>query len=173
MRTRRGWQPLRGVIRHRVTHALLIALSVIGARTAAAQSCATGTRNSCLTVRFTPVRLTPEPADFALGVGVLGTMDVTVLKCGRPPCELTVAAANQPPSGLRLKVGGSAPASLAECAVDIRGITSVNSSPAPTIALVNGPATIVVWVCQPLSWDPLLTPVGSWSPEFRFRLRQS
>lgn len=155
------------------TIVLTVALVLGLPRHAGAQSCAGGGRNSCLSVSFTPVRPAPEPADFAAGVGVLGSLSITVLKCGRPPCELTVGASNQPPTGLRLKVGGGAPVSLAECGVDITGVNNPNAGRAPTLALVSGPATLAVWICQPLSWNPAQTPSGSWTPELRFRLRQS
>lgn len=161
------------VVRH-LSGGALVAASVLCLvpRAAQSQSCAAGSLNSCLSVTFTPVRPTPTPSDFEAGVGVIGALNITVLKCGRAPCEVTAGAVNQPPSGLRLKIGGAAPVSIAECGVDITGVNSAPSAPAPTIALVSGPVSLTVWICQPLTWDPVLTPVGSWSPEFRFRLRQ-
>ncbi|WP_396207162.1 hypothetical protein [Gemmatimonas sp.] len=154
------------------TSVLLLACWIVPLGAAAAQTCASGNSNSCMSVTFTPVRPTPEPADFQAGFAVLGSLNVTVLKCGRRPCEVTLAAATQPPTGLRIKVGGTQPTRLADCAIDITGISAAPSSQAPTIAFVNAAAAITVWVCQPLSWDPLRTPVGTYTPEFRFRLRQ-
>lgn len=154
-----------------MTTVMTVAALALSPHRAPAQTCAAGTLNSCLTVSYTPVRPTPNPADFGAGFGVPGSVTVTVIKCGRPPCEVTAGAVNQPPSGLRLKIGGAAPSSLAECSTDITGVNSSSAAPAPTIALVNGPTTMVVWICQPLSWDPLVTPAGTWTPEFRFRLR--
>ncbi len=150
----------------------LVAWWLAPVNVASAQTCAAGSFNSCMSVTFSPVRPTPEPADFQAGFAVLGSLNVTVLKCGRPPCEVSLAAATQPPTGLRIKVGGPQPLSLGECPIDITGISAAPSSPAPSVAVVNAATTVTVWVCQPLTWDPLQTPVGTYTPEFRFRLRQ-
>jgi hypothetical protein len=163
----------RSTVRVLRAAAVVLAWCLVPADALSAQTCAAGTRNSCLSVTFTPVRPTPEPADFQAGFSVMGALNVTILKCGRPPCEVSVAAASQPPTGLRLKVGGTMPAALGECTVDITGISAAPSSPAPAIATVSGAAAVTVWVCQPLTWDPLLLPTGTYTPEFRFRLRQS
>jgi len=161
-------RPFRLVLR---SAAALFAWWSVSARVASAQTCAAGSLNSCMSVTFSPVRPIPEPADFQAGFAVLGSLGVTVIKCGRPPCEVTMAAANQPPTGLRIKLGGSQPLSIGECNVNITGISSAPSAGAPTVALVNAAATVTVWVCQPLSWNPAQTPVGTYTPEFRFRLR--
>ena len=138
-----------------------------------AQSCAAGNNNSCMTVTFTPLRPTPSGEDFAAGVGVLGSFTVTVIKCGGPPCQLLVAAANQPSGGLRLRVGGAAPRTLSECPINLNGVTQPFLFFSPTIAQTNGPAVYTVWLCRPLSWDPAVTPLGTSSPEVRFRLFQN
>lgn len=159
--------------RFAVTATAALLCGVGSAQRVQAQTCATGSFNSCMSVTYTPVRPTPEPADFQAGFAVLGALNVSVLKCGRAPCEVTLAAANQPPTGLRIKSGGTQPVALSECTVDITGISAAPSSPAPTVALVNSAANVTVWVCQPLTWDPVLTPVGTYTPEFRLRLRQN
>lgn len=138
-----------------------------------AQACSPTETHSCLTISFSPNATTPTAADFANGVAVLGSFNVSVLKCGRPPCRVTAGAQGQPPGGLRLRVGGTAPVSINECPVDMSGVSSPNASQAPVIALTNAATTLVVWVCRPLSWDPATTPIGTTSTEVRFLLRQS
>lgn len=152
--------------------ALLVLAYVLRPDTAAAQTCRTGTTNSCMSVSFSSAKPTPDGSDFAAGVSVLGSFAVAVIKCGRPPCELTMAAANQPSNGLRVRVGASAPTSIADCPIDLTGVNSAQSSRAPVIAVTSGPAAYTVWVCRPLSWNPATTPLGASSPEIRFRLRQ-
>lgn len=153
--------------------AILLGVASGAAEGLAAQSCAATGTNSCMSVSFTPQRLTPDGNDFANGVAVLGSMMITVIKCGRPPCEVTMAAANQPPSGLRVRVGGAAPMAINECPIDLTGINVPQAARAPVIGVTSGPVTYTVWVCQPLSWNPATTPLGVASPEFRFRIRQS
>jgi len=150
-----------------------VAVPLVRPQTARAQSCAPGPNNSCMTITFTPLRPTPSGEDFAVGVGVLGSFTITVLKCGGAPCTVLVAAANQPPGGLRLRVGGAQPRSLAECPVALTGVTQPFTFLSRVIATTSGPATYTVWLCRPLSWDPAVTPLGSTSPEVRFRLLQN
>lgn len=162
----------------RARRSLVLACTVMVAvhaipTSAAAQTCVAGTRNSCLSVFYTAVRPTPVASDYDAGVAVIGTFEVRVLKCGRPPCTILMAAANQPSGGLRVRAGGTEPTSLSQCPIDLTGVTSVQSSQARTIAIVNATATFNVWLCRPLSWNPAVTPVGSASPEVRFRIRQN
>lgn len=142
-------------------------------RAAFGQACLPTAAHSCLNVSFSPNATTPTAEDFANGVAVLGSFNVAVLRCGRPPCRVTVGAQGQPPGGLRLRVGGSAPVSLADCPINVSGVSSPNASQAPVLAQVSVASTIVVWVCRPLSWDPGTTPIGTTSTEVRFLLRQN
>lgn len=139
----------------------------------AAQTCAAGTTNSCMNVSYATVKGTPDASDFANGVSVIGRFTLSVIKCGRQPCTITAAASNQPTGGLRVRVGGTQPVSLADCTIDLNGVSSAQSGQAPVLAVVNGAATVTVWVCRALNWNPAITPVGVTSPEMRFRLRQS
>lgn len=140
---------------------------------AAAQTCAAGTTNSCLNITYVAVKGTPDASDYANGVSVIGRFTLSVLKCGRQPCTITAAANNQPNGGLRLRVGGAQPVSLADCSIDLNGVTTAQSAQAPVLAVVTGAATVTVWVCRALNWNPAVTPIGTSSPEMRFRLRQS
>ncbi|GAB1341458.1 hypothetical protein [Gemmatimonas sp.] len=157
------------------------AISLVGAMAlltglpslAHAQVCLPVVTHSCLNITFSPNATTPTAADFANGVAVLGSFNVSVLKCGRPPCRITVGAQGQPSGGLRLRVGGPAPVSINECPIDVSGVSSPNASQAPVLAVMNAATTLVVWVCRPLSWDPGTTPIGTTSTEVRFLLRQS
>jgi hypothetical protein len=126
-----------------------------------------------MTITFTTGTVTPSGADFANGVAVLGRFSVNVIRCGRAPCQITMAAQNQPTGGLRVRIGGSQPASVADCPINLDGVNSANSSQAPVIAETSTAASFVVWVCRPLSWNPATTPLGTSAPEVRFRLRQS
>ena len=152
---------------------VILAATILASTEAMSQTCAAGSNNSCMTVTFSPLRPTPSGEDFAAGIGVLGSFTITVLKCGGPPCVLLAAAANQPAGGLRLRVGGAPPRTLSECPIDLSGVTQPFLFFSPTLATTNGPATYTVWLCRPLSWDPAVTPLGSSSPEVRFRLFQN
>lgn len=80
------------------------AISLVGAMAlltglpslAHAQVCLPVVTHSCLNITFSPNATTPTAADFANGVAVLGSFNVSVLKCGRPPCRITVGAQGQP-----------------------------------------------------------------------------
>lgn len=141
--------------------------------TAHAQLCWSVVSHSCMNIAFSPNATTPTAADFANGVAVLGSFTLSVLKCGRPPCRITVGAQGQPSGGLRLRVGGTAPMSINDCPVNVSGVSSPNSSQAPVLAQTSGATSFVVWVCRPLSWDPGVTPIGTTSTEVRFLLRQN
>lgn len=136
------------------------------------QACVSGVANSCLNVTYTPGAVAPTGADFANGVAVLGSFTVSVLKCSRIPCRVTLGAQGQPTGGLRLRIGGTTPTSINDCPVDISGVSSPNASQAPVLMQTNGATTFVVWVCRPLSWNPATTPIGTTSTEMRFLLRQ-
>ena len=137
-----------------------------------AQACVAGISNSCLAVTYSPVSAIPSASDFANGVAVLGSFTISVLKCGRTPCRVTLGAQGQPPGGLRLRIGGAAPTSIADCPLDVSGVSSPNASQAPVLMQTNSATTFVVWVCRPLSWNPATTPIGTTSTEMRFLLRQ-
>lgn len=141
--------------------------------TAHAQVCLSLVTHSCLNITFSPNATTPTADDFANGVAVLGSFNLSVLKCGRPPCRITVGAQGQPSGGIRLRVGGTAPLSINDCPVNLSGVSSPNSSQAPVLAQTSGATSFVVWVCRPLSWDPGVTPIGTTSTEVRFLLRQN
>jgi hypothetical protein len=166
---------LAGVVRTRLLPmGGALALCVAGwSSRAAAQTCGAGSNNSCMSITFAPVKSTPDASDFAIGLSVIGRFTVSVIKCGRPPCTVTAAAGNQPTGGLRVHVGGTPPLSLADCTIDLSGVTTAQSGQAPVLAVVTGAATVTVWVCRALSWNPLTTAIGVSSPEMRFRLRQS
>jgi hypothetical protein len=148
-------------------------LALVGRPSVArAQACVSGITNSCLTVTYSPISATASASDFANGVAVLGSFTVSVLKCGRTPCLVTLGAQGQPTGGLRLRIGGTTPASIADCPVDLSGVSSPNASQAPVLMQTNSATTFVVWVCRPLSWNPATTPIGTTSTEMRFLLRQ-
>lgn len=160
-----------------VPRRMLSLIAVIGALTmrpsTAQAQCVWWLPNSCLNVSFTPGTTTPGAEDFANGVAVLGRFSVSVLKCGRTPCRVTIGAQGQPPGGLRVRVGGTAPASMSDCPIDLNGIVSPSSANAPVIAQVTAGTTVVVWVCRPVSWNPATTPLGTTSTDVRFLLRQN
>jgi hypothetical protein len=64
------------------------------------------------------------------------------------------------------------PTTIADCPIDVSGVSSPNSSQAPVLVETTVATTFVVWVCRPLSWDPATTPLGTTSTEMRFLLRQ-
>lgn len=157
----------------RVWFALAGALVVlIGRPSTAHAQCVVPVSNSCMNISYSPLSSTPTGADFANGVAVMGSFTISVLKCGRSPCRVTVGAQGQPTGGLRLRVGGSAPVSIAECPIDVSGVSSPNSSNAPQLFQTTSAITVTVWVCRALSWDPSITPLGTTTTTVRFLLRQ-
>lgn len=157
----------------RVWLAVACALVVLMGRPSTAHAqCVSWLSNSCMSISYSPLNSTPTAADYANGVAVVGSFSVSVLKCGRTPCRVTVGAQGQPTGGLRLRVGGTAPVSITDCPIDVSGVSSPNSSNAPELLQTTSAVTVTVWVCRPLTWNPSTTPLGTTSTSVRFLLRQ-